>query len=92
MVGVRRAPPADLRSALLRVKKHLAPADASGFEDALSQGSEAPSDGTSLLLMTTQPSGAGTQAEKGAMESADRIRLSRAPHMGYKYLLPNGAQ
>ena len=51
-----------------------------------------PSDGTSLLFMTAQFSGPGAQAEKVAMESVDRIRLSRAPHMKDKYLLSNGAQ
>ena len=45
-----------------------------------------------MLLTTAQFSGAGTQAEKVAMESADRIRLSRAPHVKFKYLLPNGGQ
>ena len=42
--------------------------------------------------MAAQFSGAGTQAEKVAMESVDRIRLSRSPRMKYKYLLSNGAQ
>ena len=87
---MRRAPPASLRSALFRVKKHLAPADTSGLEDVLGRGSEAPSDGTSLSLMTAQLSGGSTHAEKEAMESADRIRPSRAPHMRYKYMLSNG--
>ena len=36
--------------------------------------------------------GAGAQAEKVAMESVDRIRLSRAPHMKYKYLLSGGVR
>ena len=92
MVELRRASPADLRSALLRVKKHLAPANTSGLEHASGQGSEVPSDGTSLLSTTAQFSGAGAQAEKVAMESVDRIRLSRAPNMKYKYLLSRGAQ
>ena len=56
------------------------------------QGGEAPSDGTSLLLTTAQFPGVGTQAERVAMESADRICLSRAAHMKYKYLLGNGAR
>ena len=47
MVELRLASPSELRSALLRVKKHLAPANASGLEDALGQGSEVPSYGTS---------------------------------------------
>ena len=37
-------------------------------------------------------SGAATQAGRVAMESVDRIRLSRAPRMKYKRLLSNGAQ
>ena len=51
-----------------------------------------PSDSTSLLLLTAQIPGAGTQAGKVATESADRIRLSRAPDMKYKYLLPGGVR
>ena len=74
------------------MKKHLTPANTSGWEDVMGQGSFAPSDGTSLLLMTAQFSGPGAQAEKVAMESVDRIRFARAPHMKYKYLLPNGIQ
>ena len=92
MVELRRATPSEFRSALLRVKKHLAPANTSGLEDVLGQGSEVPPGGTSLLSMPAQFSGAGTQAEKVAMEPVDRIRLSRAPHMKYKYLLPNGVR
>ena len=42
--------------------------------------------------MTAQGSGAGAQAEKVAMKPVGRIRLSRAPHMQYNYLLPNGGQ
>ena len=51
---LRRATPSDLRSTLLRVKKHLAQANAPSLEDVLGQGSEVPSDGTSLLLMAAQ--------------------------------------
>ena len=61
-------------------------------QHVLGQGNDVPSDSTSLLLTTAQLSGPGAQAEKVAMESVDRIRLSRAPHMTYKYLLANGAQ
>ena len=92
MVELRRAFPADLRSALLCSKKHLAPADTSGLEGVLGQGSEVPSTGTSLFLMTAQTSRAGAQAEKADVESAGRIRLSRSPNAKYKYLLSNGAQ
>ena len=92
MAEVRRSAPAELRSASFRAKKHLAPANASGLEDVLGQGSDVPSDGTSLLLTNAQFSGPGTQADGVAMESAGRIRLSRAPHVKYKCLLPNGVQ
>ena len=85
-------PPSDLRSALVRVKKRLPPSNMSGLEDALGHEGEAPSDSTWLLLMTTQISGAGTQAEKVAMGSVGRIRLSRAPHVKYKYLLFGGVR
>ena len=82
---LRRASPIGIRGAPRRVKKHLAPANATGLEDVLGEGSDAPSDGASSLLITAQFSGPCTQAEKVAMESADRIRLSRAPHMRYKF-------
>ena len=59
---LRRAPPSDLRTALVRVKKHLPPLNMSGIEDVLGHGGEAPSDGTPLLLMTAQFPGAGTRA------------------------------
>ena len=72
MVELPRAAPSELRSALLRVKKHLAPANASSLEDVLGQGCDVRSDGTSLLLMTAQLSGAGAQAEKVAMEPQPR--------------------
>ena len=91
MVELCRASPSDVRSASPRVK-HLPPPNMSGLENASEQGGAAPSDGTSLLLMTAQFPGVGTQAERVAMESADRICLSRAAHMKYKYLLGNGAR
>ena len=87
MVQLRHASPGEVRSALQRVKKHLPPSNASGLEDVLGQGGEVPSESTSLLLMTAQTSGSGSQAEKVALESVDRLRLSRAPHMKYKFLL-----
>ena len=81
MVELRRASQSDLRTALARVTNRLPPSNAPGIRDVLGRGGEVPSDGTSLLLMTAQFSGAGTQAEKVATESVDRIRLSRAPHV-----------
>ena len=92
MTEVRRASPAELRTALVRVKKRPPPPKTYGIEDALGYGGEVPPDGTSLLLMTAQLPGSGTQAEKVALESAGRIRLSRAPHMKNKYLLVGGAR
>ena len=91
-VDLRRASSVELRSALLRVKKHLPPANTSGLEDVLGQGSEVPSDGTSPLLTSAHMRGFGTRAEQVATKSVDRFRLSRAPHMGYTYLLGYGAQ
>ena len=85
MVELRRASLAELRSAPLRVKKHVAPADTSGLEDVLGQGGEVPSDGTSLFLMTAQFSGDWTPAGRLAIESVARTGLSRAPHVKYKY-------
>ena len=92
MVALRRASPTELRSALLREKKRPLPWNKSGPEDVLGQGGEALSDGMSLLLMAAQFSGVGAQAERVAMESVGRVRLSRAPHIKYEYLLPNGAR
>ena len=86
-----RASPGELRDALLRVRKHRAPADASGLEDALGQGSEVPSDGTTSLSTTAPFSGAGAAAEHVAMDSVDRIHLSCATHMKSKFSLRNGA-
>ena len=90
MAHLRQAPPNEIRVALRRVKRHLPPSNSSGLEDVLGQGGEIPSESTSLLLMTAQFSGTGSQAEKVALESVDRLRLSRAPHMKYKYLLSGG--
>ena len=92
MVKLTRASSGELRSALLKVKKHLAPADTPGLEDVLGQGCDIPSGGTSFLLMLAQLSGAGRPAERVAMESADSIRLGRVPHTKCKLLLPTGAQ
>ena len=86
MVDIRRATPAELRNVLIRVRGHLVLAKASGLEDLLGQGCKVPSDSTSFLLMTAQVSGAGSSAGRVAMESADRLRLSRAPRMKYKFL------
>ena len=52
MAELSRDSPAELRSALPWVKKHLAPASTSGPEDVLGQWGDVPSDGTSLLSMT----------------------------------------
>ena len=90
MVELSRASPVDLRAALLRAK-FWGPANTSGHEDFLGRGGDAPSDGAALLLITTQFPEAGTPAECVAMESADRIRLSRAPYTKYDFLLPRGA-
>ena len=74
LTELRRASPSELRTALARAKKRLPPPNTSGIEDVLGHGGEAPSDGTSLLPLTARFSGAGTQAEKVALESVDRIR------------------
>ena len=92
MAELRRATPAEIGAALLRAKKHLPPPNASGLEDVLGQAGEVLSEGASLLLMAAQFSGSGSQAEKVALGSADRLHLSRAPHMKFKYLLSGGVQ
>ena len=84
MLALRRAPPTELHSALLRAKKRLSPPNTSGLGGASCQGGEAPSGGASLLLITTQMSGVGAQAERVAIESVCRIRPSCAPHMKWR--------
>ena len=92
MVDLRRSSAVDLRGALLRAKKHLPRANASGLEDMLGQGCEVPSDGTSLFLTSTQMRGSGGRPGQVAVESVDRIRLCRASHMKYRYLSGSGVQ
>ena len=92
MADFVRASLVELRSALLRVKKHLPPANTSGQEEVLGQGSEAPSDGTSLFLTSAQMCGSGTRAEQVASGSVARTCIGRAPHLRYEYLLGSGAQ
>ena len=92
MVDLRRASSAELRSALLRAKKHLPQSNTSGLEVVLGQGSEVPSDGTSLLSTAARMCGSGTRADQVATVSVGRIRLSRAPHMKCTYLLGDGVQ
>ena len=74
MADLSRASPEEPRSALLRAKKHLAPANTSGLEDVLGHGSDVPSEGTSLLSTTAQFPGAGASTERAARESVARIR------------------
>ena len=50
LADLRRASPAEHRSALLRAKKHLAPANSFGLGDAPGRGNETLSDGASSLL------------------------------------------
>ena len=45
-----------------------------------------------MLLMNAHFSGSGPRAEEVALESANRLRLSSAPHMKFKYLLSGGVQ
>ena len=71
MVDLRRASSAELRSALLRVKKHWPPAGTSGSEDASGQGSETPSDVTSLLRFSR---GAGDHGSRGLHPSKSRAK------------------
>ena len=85
MVGLPRASLVGSRS-----KKSLPPANTSGSEDVLGQGSGVPSDGTSLFLMSAQVCGPGARAEREALESVDPIRLSCGPHIQYKYFLGSG--
>ena len=74
MEEIRHASTPPLRSALLRVKKHLLPANFSALEDASCRESEVPTIGTSPLLLAAQSRGTGSRAEKVALESVDRMR------------------
>ena len=62
MVDSRRAATPELRSPLLRVKKHLPQATLSGTEDAFGREGEVPTEGTPLLFMAAQSCGDGAPA------------------------------
>ena len=51
---------------------------------------EAPLDGASLFAMAAQTCGSGSLAELVALESVGRLRLSRAPHVEFKFLPGSG--
>ena len=51
------------------------------------RGGEVPTEAASVLSVTARTSGAGPQAGKVAMESSDRIRLTRAPPVEYNEAL-----
>ena len=91
LVELSRAAPAFPRGASQRGKEHWAPANSSGLEDVLGQGSDVPTDGASSLSTTAQCSGSGAPSERVGVESVDRLRLNCAPHLKYKFLLPNAA-
>ena len=84
---IRRASNLDLRQGIFRMKKHLHPPAVSWLEEIPAQGGEVPSNRPSLLKMAARSRSVGSQAEYVALESLDRIRLSRASHMKYKHLL-----
>lgn len=86
MVDLRRATPVAVRSAPLRVEKHVTPANTSRLGDVLGQVSEVPSDGTSLSSVSAQMCGPRARAERVTLESVDRIRHRRAPHAKYEYV------
>ena len=85
LVVLRRVSPVELRRALLRVKKHLPPANTRGLEDTLGLGGEVPAGGAPLLLTSARMRGSGSRAEQVAAASVDRIRLRRTPRMRYEY-------
>ena len=82
MVDIRRAATGEIRSALLRAKRHLPPANSPGQEDVFGRGGDVPREGTSVLFTA-----AGPRTEQVAMEPIGRIRLNRAPPMKFKHLL-----
>ena len=69
------------------MKKHLPPAYLAGLEDISLQGGGIPTEGASVLLVASRAGRVGSQAESVAMESLERIRLSRAAHMMRKHEL-----
>ena len=77
VVELRRASSGEVRSASLRVAD-TSPVELLRFGGCLGQRGEDPSEGASLPLMTAQFSGAGSTAEKVALESVNQLRLSRA--------------
>ena len=87
IVEIRRSPKFQLRQGISRMRKHFPVANLTGLGDILAQGEAVPTDGTSSLWMAAHARCAGSQAERVVMELLDRIRLSRAPHKGYRHLL-----
>ena len=90
MSDIRRAAPREIRSALSRVMHQLPPTNSPGLEDGLGRGGDLPSEGGSLVVTAAQTRKVGSRAEQVAVESIDRIRLSRAPHLKFKHLLGPG--
>ena len=82
----------EIAQCVMAGEKTLAAAKTSGLDDVLGRGSEVSAGGTELYFTSAEMRGAGTRGEQEVMESGDRIRLSRAPRMKYKYLLSNRAQ
>ena len=83
---VRRANSLRFRQGVLRVEKHLPPANISSLGGILGHWGEVPSDGDSLLLAAARNGGVGSQGQRVALVSPDGIRLSRSPHMKYEHL------
>ena len=92
MAERRRAAPTEVRGASLRARHNLPPASASVLENVLGRGSEAPSEITPPLLLAAQFRGPGPRAGKVSMESIDRARSNRAPHMEFKHVLGPGVR
>ena len=87
MVNLRSATPVEMRSAPLRVEKHVPPANTSGLGDVLGQVSRSAVERNLAVFGVSSDVWPG-HAESAwvTLESVDRIRHRRAPLAKYEYL------
>ena len=73
-----------IRSALLRVRHCLPPANSCGLADVRVRGSQVPSAGALLLLTSAQTCGAASRSGRVALGSIGRVRSNPSPHVKFK--------
>ena len=84
MTALRQASPEDLRTALRHVKRHRAPHE-DRLDDALWNGPEGPSVGTSMMILGAlqAPNAPNSAAAKYSRDTLEALRMSNAPHTKY---------